>query len=88
MRAFQKIGDIASLSLDGVLRTGRIAAINARDAALVLTDGRTVTCRRAALKSVRPKRTAAQSIHHATRRGPGLDWSRGPGKRRVGWSRA
>jgi len=88
MRAFQKIGDIASLSVDGVFTTGRITAIDARDAALLLADGRSVTCRRAALKSVRPARNAAQCSHSITRGGTGLDWSRGPGRRRVGAGRA
>jgi hypothetical protein len=86
MRARQKIGDVASVTVDGTLRTGRITALDARDASLVLADGRTVRRPRAALKAVRPFRQAMQrGRRHVEREGSTLVWSRGPGKRRPGW---
>ena len=86
MKALQKIGDVASVAVDGSLRTGRITALDARDASLVLADGRTVTRPRAALKAVRPFRQAMRGGRELAKRdGPTLDWSRGPGKRRAGW---
>lgn len=54
MRALQKVGDIAMTNVDGTFRTGRIAAIDARSARLILADGQTVTRPRRDLKAVRP----------------------------------
>lgn len=86
MRAFQKVGDVASVNVDGALRTGRITAIDARDASLVLADGQTVTRARTALKAVRPVgKTKLRERRQVERAGPTLDWDRGPGKRRAGW---
>ncbi|MGX1098965.1 hypothetical protein [Amorphus sp. MBR-141] len=86
MRALQRVGDVASVTVDGALRTGRITAIDARDASLVLADGQTVTRPRAALKAVRPvRKTALRRHRHVQRAEPDLVWSRGPGKRRAGW---
>lgn len=85
MRARQKIGDVASINVGGILRPGRIAAMDARDALLVLADGQMIARPRITLRAVHAVRKAFGAGGRVGRKG--LAWSHGPGKRRKGWPR-
>lgn len=88
MRALHKVGDLATVSVDGTFHTGRISSLNARVVALVLATGETVIRPRRELKAVRPgRKSLLLKRKRATRQEPKASWEHGPGHRHRVWKR-
>lgn len=88
MRALHKVGDLATVSVDGTFRTGRISSMNARAATLVLADGQTIIRPRRDLKAVRPgRKSLLRAPKRVRRQEPEMAWSSGPGRRHRVWKR-